>query len=236
MKKLFLTTLILLLGANFTLGSVLTDDYMDIASSYVQQGKYLQALNYINKALDIDSTDKKLSDMRTDLYKLLGRDDAIFEFNNSQIGENPLELAVLCYEQGKLREAKELLNRYLEQFPKSDFAYMLRAKINSQIDEMPSALRDIKSAQAISNNYEYELVEALILYNSGKFSQSRDILSKLADNIQIYNVYKYLGLCNFKLGDYRAAVESFDKAILLFDDDKTIMQTYNEAKRLSYGR
>ena len=237
MKNFILLLIIVVFGANCGLCSALTDDYIDIASSFVQEGKYSQALSYINRALDIERDNIALISMQKDLYKLMGRDDIDLSVNVlASGGDEYLSTAVFYYEQGKYREAKEILNKYIDKMPKSDFAYMLRAKINMNIEETPSALRDIKSAQAISNNAEYELVEALILYKSGKYSQSRDILKKLSNDVHIYNVYKYLGLSEFKLGNYKEAVESFDKAILLFDDDKTILQSYNEAKRLSYGK
>ena len=235
-NTVFLIFFSLFFSVNCGFCSALTDDYVDIASSLVQDGKYSQALNYINKAIEIDSTDKNLLDKRNSLYRLMGRNDLADSAKISSVTDNDLIYAVENYNAGRFKEAKENLDRYLMKMPKSDFAYMLRAKTNMNLDETPSALRDIKSAQTISNNPEYQLVEALILYNTGKYAQSRDILNKLSDDIQIYNIYKYLGLNNFKLGDYKKAVESFDKAILLYDEDKTLQQTYNEAKRMSYGK
>ena len=239
MKKFIFLIFGLFLAVNIGICSDLTNDYIDIASSFVQEGKYLQALNYINKAIEIENTNPKFLTMRDDLYKMMGRDDIILSFDNPLFNDdssNYLKLAVTLYEKGNFHEAKDNLNKYLEKMPQSDFAYMLRAKTNMNMDETPSALRDIKSAQSISDNYEYQLVEALILYKNEKFAQSRDILEKLSYNVQTYSVYKYLGLNNFKLGNYKEAVADFDKAVLLFDEDKTILETYNEAKRMSYGK
>lgn len=238
MKKIFFIVLGLILTCNLSFCSDLTDDYIDIAASLVQDGKYSQALSYINKAIEIENT-PKLYNMRNDLYKILGRDDINLTFENQipdDHSSNYLKMAIACYDRGNFHEAKNNLNKYIELMPKSDFAYMLRAKTNMNIDETPSALRDIKSAQTISDNYEYRIVEAIILYKSEKFAQSRDILNELSNDVQVFNVYKYLGLNNFKLGNYKEAVANFDIALLLSDEDKTIMQTYNEAKRMSYGR
>ena len=239
MKKILWTFFTCLISANIVFGSAFVDDYVDIASSFVQEGKYSQALNYINKALDIDKGNVRLINMQQDLYKLIGREDASLSsagIDNTDNASQYLFAAINFYDSGKFPEAKDLLNKYIERMPKSDFAYMLRAKTNMNMEETPSALRDIKSAQAICDSDEYQLVEALILYKNGKYSQSCEILNKLSNNIQIYNVYKYLGLNNFKLGNYKEAVENFDRAILLYDDDKTILSTYNEAKRMSYGK
>lgn len=236
MKKFILIFSILLFAVSSGFSYEIMDDYVDIASSLVQEGKYSQALNYINKALDLDRNNAKLINLQGDIYKLMGREDVPLMFDSSMPRENYLADAVLLYENGNYRIAKDRLTKYLESMPRSDFAYMLRAKVNMGLDEMPSALRDIKSAQAISDNMEYDFVEAMILYNTGKYAQAKDILTNLADSIQIFSVYKYLGLSNFKLGNYKEAVSNFDKALLLSDEDKTIIDAYNEAKRLSYGK
>lgn len=151
--------------------------------------------------------------------------------------ENPnftpayLGLAVSFYELKNYQEAKQNLDIYLNKEPQADIAYMLRAKTNMNLGEPQSALRDIKSAQVYSNNLEYLLTEAVILAEQGKYSQAKDILENISDEIQIYTVFRYLGLCYYKLGNYKDAVLNFDRAIILFDDDKSILPMYNDAKR-----
>lgn len=265
MKKFLLGLILSIFSVGVVQASALTEDYIDIATSYVKEGKYIQALTYVNKALTIEGQNPVLLDMRNDLIRATG--GSVYTENNSfkvpvlfieaekfksqkdysravvfyhkVISENPsfspayLGLAVVNYEMKNFFEAKNNLNIYINNEPKSDFAYMLRAKTNLNLGEGQSALRDIKSADAIFSNPEYKLTEAIILTELGKYTQAKDILIQLSDELQIYIVFKYLGICDFKLGDYKNAVLNFDRAIILFEDDKTILPMYNEAKRRS---
>lgn len=231
MKRIVLTALIAIFTAAGAPASVLTDDYVDIAASYVKEGKYSQALGYINKALGVEPQNLQLLDMKNDLLKAMGQ-AAISSQRPAATGNEPhLQAAVSNYERKNFQQAKNNLDTYLTKNPKSDFAFLLRAKTNLNLGEPQSALRDIKSAQAIYSNPEYLLTEAIILTEMGKYDQARKILTKISENIQTYMVFKYLGTCDYKLGDYKNAVMNFDRAILLFEDDKTILPMYNEAKR-----
>lgn len=262
MKRIILTAIIAILTAGYVNAGALTEDYIDIASSFAKEGKYSQALNYINKALAIEPQNARIVEMKNDLLKITGQGNSVTNLTNNNatyldaenarierdyskavvfykkgIKENPdflpnyLGLAITCYEMKNFQEAKNNLDTYLNKEPKSDFAYMLRAKTNMNLGETQSALRDIKSADSLFSNAEYKLTEAVILTELGKYEQARDILTKLSEKIQTYIVFKYLGICDLKLGDYKNAVLNFDRAIILFEDDKTILPMYNEAKR-----
>lgn len=208
-KLLELKTDLLKISGQHSIGNTLN---VQIGNSDFQQAEAFRTHNENNKAIA--------------LYR-----KSILQ--NSEFAPAYLGLATSLYETKNFAEAKTTLNTYLTMMPKSDIGYLLRAKSNMNIGETQSALRDIKSAQAISNNIEYQLIEAIILCEMGKYSQSRDILNKLSDSIQTYSVYKYLGICDSKMGNYKSAVMNFERALLLFDDDKSITSMYNEAKRMS---
>ena len=95
------------------------------------------------------------------------------------------------------------------------------------------ALDDIRAANALNTNLEYKLTEGIILTEAGRYKEAREILNKVSQEIRTYLVFKYLGTCDYKLGDYKKAVLNFERAILLFEDDKTILPMYNDAKRRS---
>ena len=86
------------------------------------------------------------------------------------------------------------------------------------------------TAIALENSLDYRLLEGKILYNMKRYSQAKEKLEKLTDEIQTAEVYKYLGLCNAELGNYNEAIDSLDKSIILFDDDKLVNTKYNEIK------
>lgn len=233
MKRMILTLLAVIFTAATVQASALTDDYVDIAASYAKDGKYSQALGYINKALNLEPQNSKLNEMKNDLLKITGQNVIISQRPMTTGNETFLQNAIDCYNRKNFQGAKSNLDTYLSRQPKSDFAFMLRAKTNLNIGEPQSALRDIKSAEAIYSNPEYLLTEAIILSEVGKYEQAKKILLNLSENIQTYLVFKYLGICDYRLGNYKDAALNFDRAIILFEDDKTILPMYNEAKRLS---
>ena len=63
-----------------------------------------------------------------------------------------------------------------------------------------------------------------------RYQQAKDKLEKLTSDIQTAEIYKYIGLCYYGLGNYNEALNNLDKSILLFDDDKTVNSKYNEIK------
>ena len=231
MKRMVLTAIIAIFTAGLANAGALTDDYVDIAASYVKDGKYSQALGYINKALNIEPQNFQLIEMKNDLLKVMGQNVIVSQRPMTTGNETFLQNAIDCYNKKNFQGAKNNLDTYLNKMPKSDFGFMLRAKTNLNLGEPQSALRDIKSAEAIYSNPEYLLTEAIILTEIGKYEQAKKILTKLSENIQTYLVFKYLGVCDYKLGDYKNAVLNFDRAIILFEDDKTILPMYNDAKR-----
>lgn len=231
MKRMVLILFAIIFTAATVQASALTDDYIDIAASYVKDGKYSQALSYINKALAVEPQNFQLIEMKNDLLKVMGQNVIVSQRPMTTGDEIYLQNAIDCYNKKNFQGAKNNLDTYLNKQPKSDFAFMLRAKTNLNLGEPQSALRDIKSAEAIYSNSEYLLTEAIILTEIGKYEQAKKILTKISDNIQTYLVFKYLGICDYKLGDYKNAVMNFDRAIILFEDDKTILPMYNDAKR-----
>ena len=72
MKKFILSLILTILSAGFVRASALTEDYIDISTSYVKDGKYTQALTYINKALTIEPQNTVLIKMKNDLSNIIG--------------------------------------------------------------------------------------------------------------------------------------------------------------------
>ena len=57
-------------------------------------------------------------------------------------------------------------------------------------------------------------------------------MSKVAEEVQTAEVFKYLGLSYLGRKEYSNAMLNLDKAILLSDDDKELNQKYNETREL----
>lgn len=89
--KRFVTVLTIILTAGFVHAGVLTEDYIDIASSYVKDGKYSQALGYINKALALEGQNSRLLEMKNDLSKIMGQPSINFPSQSSSTDENYIQ-------------------------------------------------------------------------------------------------------------------------------------------------
>ena len=88
----------------------------------------------------------------------------------------------------------------------------------------------IETALNIEENISYLLLKAKILYYKGNYDDARYMLNLLSRNVQTSEVYKFIGLCDYAQNDYKNAMLNFDKAIILSDEDKSIISTYNNIK------
>ena len=140
--------------------------------------------------------------------------------------------AIVLYEIGKYEAALNPLDKYLVSNPKDDLAYALKARAEFALGMIAQAKRDNAVALTINNAPEYQFDKAKILYKQGSYQEAKEIFKSLLKNIQSSKIYEYLGLCDYALGDYFAALNDFDKAILLSNDDEYLEARYNEIKSI----
>ena len=91
MKRIVLTLSALIMIPGAGVAHALSEDYIDIASSYAQDGKYSQALGYINKALAIEPQNSRLLEMKNDLSKIMGQTAINFPSQSSLADVNYIE-------------------------------------------------------------------------------------------------------------------------------------------------
>ncbi len=143
-----------------------------------------------------------------------------------------LQMAVIENENGAYPAALADVNKYLAEFPKSDTAYALRAKINFNLKNYSASIADINKALELKDDITYRLIEAKITYATGKYEDAKKKFEILSKDIKTSDIYKYLGLCDYNLGNYSSAMLNFDKAIILSDDDKIVNSRYNELRKM----
>ena len=83
---------------------------------------------------------------------------------------------------------------------------------------------------SISDDIEYKLLEAEILYYRGDYKNAKEKLTQLSSSIKTAEIYKYLGLCDYALKDYNNALLNLNTSIILSDDDIEVKNKYNEVK------
>lgn len=142
-----------------------------------------------------------------------------------------LGLAIAYFNNKQFQNSIDTINKYITFNQKSDFAYALRAQANMNLNYLIEAQDDIKKALAIDENISYLLIEAKILYYKGNYDLAREKFNLLSRNVQTSEVYKYLGLCDYAESDYPNAMLNLDKAIILSDEDKSLISTYNDIKK-----
>ena len=97
---------------------------------------------------------------------------------------------------------------------------------------MNDAETEIITAIALNDDVEYQLMHGIILYRKGNYTKAINILTQVAEEVQTSDVYKFLGLSYLGRKEYSNAMLNLDKAILLSDDDKELIEKYNETREL----
>ena len=143
-----------------------------------------------------------------------------------------LSSAIVLYEIGKYEAALNPLDKYLVSNPNDDLAYAIKSRAEFALGMIAQSKRDNAVALTINNAPEYQFDKAKILYKQGAYQEAKDIFKSLIKNIQTSKIYEYMGLCDYALGDYFAALNDFDKAILLSNDDEYLEARYNEIKSI----
>ena len=292
MKKILITSLLLLAGIMPVIADDITEDFLDIAADYCIQGNYSEAINYVDKAIAHEPDNPNLIAIKEGIYRIQNPNaKSYLALNNPEVKEaeaykksgnktkeiealttgynakNPwatyylaeyyraskqyntalnyydktLELKAgfaQCYlgitltlmEMHNYEAALNAVRYYLDRCPKSDLGYALRAEMNMQLKNYVDAEADIITALSISDDIEYKLLEAEILYYRGSYTSAIEKLTALSSSIKTAELYKYLGLCDYALKDYNNALLNLNNSIILSDDDIEVKKKYNEVK------
>ena len=74
MKKYFLTLILMaaiILNAQFAFAAnEVVEDYLDIATSYADSGNYASAMDYLNKILSIEPSNKEVAGLKNSLMQM----------------------------------------------------------------------------------------------------------------------------------------------------------------------
>ena len=143
-----------------------------------------------------------------------------------------LGLAKVYIEKKEYQNAIDNLDKYLSYNKNADIAYALKAEANMNLNNLAEAQKDIKKALNVDENISYLFIEAKILYHQGYYDDAREKLQILSRNVQTSEVYKYIGLCDYAQNDYANALLNLNKAIILSEDDKNLISTYNNVKAI----
>ncbi len=131
MKKLLL--LLLIFSGLTVSASEITEDYLDIASNYCVYGNYNEALNYLNKILELEPQNSQAKPPNSDIAYAL-RAEVYMHINNLQAAQNDIKKALsieesipyllteakILYHIGKHEDAKIKLKMLVRNLQTSD--------------------------------------------------------------------------------------------------------------------
>ena len=202
-------------------------------------GKKEEAITYAKETKKIDALDHGC---RYELYKLT--EDGLDELKAVMRGDNHnyIELALGYIAAGLYKEADEILSlapnddepmvHYYRYACTDDKAELEKAENSSSLYCFPNRLEDIavlKKAVENGGNYAAYYLGNL-LYDKGRFEESRSLWESCADKINLPTVYRNLSLAYYnKLHDVQKAKNAMEKA---FHMDKTDARVFFELDSL----
>ena len=140
----------------------------------------------------------------------------------------------------KVKELKSGLERIMAKQPagtqvsskpnSSDVSLALMAKANLEAGKYTDAEFDINRALQMNDDITYKFIKGKILYQEGRYKEAKAILEPMTNEFKTSELFKYIGLCDYGMGNYTDALMNLDKAIILSDEDKTLEAKYNEIK------
>ena len=207
-----------------------------IATDYKNLGNKDKELETLNNALKSNSNNYWASYMLAEFYRKNNDKNNAITYYKKTLNLKPsfsqcyMDIALIYFTNKEYKSALENINKYIDINPDTDVAYALRAKINLNTNNINEAKKDIQKARQINDDISYKLIEAKITFAEHNYSLARQQFESLSKDIKTSEIYKYLGLCDYELGNWTSALLNLDKAIILSDDDKTLDLKYNEIK------
>ncbi len=239
MKKILLA-LILIIPFSIipALGSEIEDDYLDIAANYCVVGDYNSALQYLDKILKINPSNKHAQDLKNGLNHVISKDNKSFIDNVSPLARQAMEYKRAgdeTKEWNTLVKATEDSNAYI--------AYYYLGNFYRQKKEYKSALNAYSAATSARTNFSPAyLATAIVLYEMGQYNSVINPIDKyLSINPEDDLAYAIKSRAEFELGLINEAKVNNDTAIKInncpeyqFDRAKILYSqgAYKESKKL----
>lgn len=214
------------------------DDYLDIAANYCVIGKYDSAMEYLDKILKINPSNKHAIDLQKGLSHVIAQDKKSFVENVSPSIKIAMEYQRIGNEQEELNyliKATEEKNAYL--------AYYFLGNFYRGKNDYKKALNAYNSSVSLRADFApVYLANAIVLYQIGQFDSAINPIDKyLTFNPSDDLVYAVKSRIEFALGMLKESKEDILKAISInncpeyqFDKAKILYKegSYKESKEL----
>lgn len=238
MKKSLLFLILTLLFVIPASASEIEDDYLDIAANYCVVGDYNSAMQYLDKILKINPSNKHAADLKNGLNHVILKDNKSFIDNVSPLARQAMEYKRAgdeTKEWNTLVRATEDSNAYI--------AYYYLGNFYRQKKEYKSALNAYSAATSARTDFSPAyLATAIVLYEMGQYNSVINPIDKyLSFNPEDDLAYAVKSRAEFELGlindakyDNEVALKisncpeyQFDRAKILYKQGE-----YKDAKKL----
>jgi tetratricopeptide (TPR) repeat protein len=198
--------------------------YMERANLYIKRNSYDKAESDYKKAQELtQSKDISVLLALVDLYILNGDSKKILPLYDRALEINPSNVDVL---QGRATYYLNLNkdDEFLENIEKAISldennakSYAIRAEYNASKEYYRKALDDVsKVIQLRPDNISAKYFRGVMLYNLEKYDECYDDMKQTLElkiSESENEIYKYIGVCSFKLNKFEEAQKYLDKAV-----------------------
>lgn len=238
MKKILLSLILGFLVCIPVLANEIEDDYFDIAANYCVTGDYRTAMEYLDKILQINPSNKHAIDLKNGLNHVITKDNKSFIDNVSPLVRQAMEYKRIGDETSEwntLVKATEDSNSYI--------AYYYLGNFYRSKKEYKSALNAYSASSSARTDFAPAyLGTAIVLFETGQYNSAINPLDKyLSFNPEDDFAYAMKSRAEFELGmliqandDNAIAIGINDCPEYQFDRAKILYRQghYKESKEL----
>ena len=238
MKKFLLSVILCLVACTNVFASEIEEDYLDMAASSCIMGEYRTAIEYLDKILYINPSNKKAQDLKKGLTHILSGDKNSYVLALNPALQKAMEYKLQGNEQG---EYQALMNASSQ--PNSYLAYYYLGNFYRDRKDFLKALDSYNAALSVKPDFaQAYLASGITLFEFGKYESALNPLDKYLTFVPDDDLaYAMKSRAEFQIGMTENAKIDNDKAIELndcpmyqFDRAKILYKLgdYTEAKNL----
>jgi tetratricopeptide (TPR) repeat protein len=200
--------------------------YNNLSDTYNNLGNYRQAIEYLNRAIEIKPDHAKAYNNRGNSYKGLGNYRQAIEDYNKAIEIRPVyedaynNRGNAYSDLGNYRQAIEDYNKAIEIKPGYAEAYINRGVTYNLLGNYRQAIEDFNKGIELKPGYAEAYISRGTAYNLlGNYRQAIEDLNKAIELKPDYAMaYNNRGAAYNGLGNYRQAIEDYGRAIEIRSD------------------
>lgn len=200
------------------------------ADLLISEKKFDEALNSLNKSLNINPSDISTILKKCEVLTKLKRNEDVLDVLNNAININPnneflIFKGVALLNLGRFKESLDAFNKAIERKTKDGSAFLGKGIVLGNLGKLEEAIEYLNKAIEINPKYEFALSkksEALI--SIGKYEEALDSLNKLIEiNPKDGDVLSHKGVILGYMGRYEEAIDTLDKAMEIHPNDVIIL-------------